>query len=96
MTPKSVVLPVPLRPTRPTRAPVGMRAEAHFQQEAAGNADSKIVDDEHAAPFGRRRGAKQPLDSQASTDLVQPALAGFALIDDQIEARRALIADDGA
>src|SRR6185295_8626644 len=28
MTPNRVVLPAPLRPTRPTRAPVGMRAEA--------------------------------------------------------------------
>src|SRR5262245_1652717 len=31
MTPNSVVLPVPLRPTKPTRAPVGMRAEALFR-----------------------------------------------------------------
>ena len=31
-----------------------------FQQHAAGNADGEIVDDEHAAPFGRRRGATQP------------------------------------
>ena len=30
-----------------------------FQQRASGNADREIVDDEHAAPFGRRRGAKQ-------------------------------------
>src|SRR6185312_13087367 len=28
MTPNRVVLPAPLRPTRPTRAPVGMRAKA--------------------------------------------------------------------
>ena len=30
MTPNNVVLPVPLRPTSPTRAPVGTRAEAPF------------------------------------------------------------------
>ena len=34
-----------------------------FQQQAAGNADGEVVDDEHAAPFGRPRGAKQPLSS---------------------------------
>ena len=31
-----------------------------FQQLAAGNADSEIVNNEHAAPFDRRRGARQP------------------------------------
>jgi hypothetical protein len=31
-----------------------------FQELAAGNADSEIVNDEHAAPCGRRRGARQP------------------------------------
>jgi hypothetical protein len=31
-----------------------------FQQLAPGNADREIVNDEHAAPCGRRRGATQP------------------------------------
>ena len=30
-----------------------------IEQRPAGNADGEIVDDEHAAPFGRQRGAKQ-------------------------------------
>jgi hypothetical protein len=31
-----------------------------FQQLSSSNTDREIVNDEHAAPFGRRRGAKQP------------------------------------
>ena len=49
MTRNSVVLPVPLRPTSPTRAPSGMRADAPSRQEPAGNADRNIVEDEHGA-----------------------------------------------
>jgi hypothetical protein len=33
-----------------------------FQQLSPGNTNSKIVDDEHGAPFGRLRAAKQPFD----------------------------------
>ena len=65
-----------------------------LQQWAASNADSEIVDNEHAAPFGRQRGAKQPLRPQASVDLVQPALAGFSLVNDQIETWCQVVAGD--
>ena len=42
MARNSVVLPVPLRPTSPTRAPVGNVRRGAVEQQAAGNADGQI------------------------------------------------------
>src|SRR5215468_968154 len=94
--PKSVVLPVPLRPIRPTRAPVGMRAEARSNNmrpamrtlRSSMTSMSRLLTDSavRSNPFG-----KSPL-----AELAHTALPGLALIDDEVETRRAVFADDGA
>ena len=50
-----------------------------FQQYSTGNADSEIVNDEHAAPFGRPRGARQPLGNRASSPFASKGLRGASL-----------------
>ena len=73
MTLKSVDLPVPLRPTRPTRAPGVIRAEASSKQDAAGNADSEVVDDKHARLLAERGAGRNPLIGERLADIAQLA-----------------------
>ena len=61
MTLNSVLLPLPLRPTNPMREPARNPDRSVFDQQPAGNADGKVVDDEHGALYGRQRGTKQPI-----------------------------------
>ena len=61
MTLNRVLLPLPLRPTNPIREPSGIAHRGVFDQQPAGNADGKVVDDEHGALYGRARRAAQSL-----------------------------------
>src|SRR6476660_639363 len=49
-----------------------------FQQLASGNAEREIVDDKHAAPFGRRHGAKQAFRLTDIEHEIEPAIETLA------------------
>ena len=70
MTPNRVVLPVPLRPTRPTRAPVGMRAEAPFSsvRPAMRTVRSSIMSMPRL--LADQRGTKQPISRKATSPVI--------------------------
>ena len=65
-----------------------------FQQRAAGDADREVVDDEHVRLLDECGCTTQSPKGRILARLVRHACAGFALIDDQIETRRLLVADD--
>ena len=51
MARNSVVLPVPLRPTSPAFVPAGKRQRGMVEEKASGDAERKVVDDEHGGAF---------------------------------------------
>ena len=60
MARNSVVLPAPLRPTRPTRIPSGMVAEASVEQEPCRRCAAKCRRSRAWACFGETKGEAQP------------------------------------
>src|SRR5581483_6280246 len=89
ITPNSVVLPVPLRPTRPTRAPVGTRAEALSKSMRPPMRTVRSSITSMARLLAERSGQ-----CKRSGDDARAAEAALPLKDDQIEARRLVVADN--